>query len=120
MKISELLDPAAIVAELNGTGKKDVLAELTDALLKTDPSLSRDSGWYRAPQIVENVDADSGYRSSDGDGAAGVLFRDLVNRSPHGRLRRSVLVEQMHVRKNAKVLFHESRRAALTSNDRGL
>mgnify|MGYP003573081605 CR=1 FL=1 len=42
MKISELLDPAAIVAELNGTGKRDVLAELTDALLKTDQSLSRD------------------------------------------------------------------------------
>ncbi len=39
MKISELLDPAAIVAELNGTGKKEVLAELTDALLKADPSL---------------------------------------------------------------------------------
>lgn len=43
MKISELLDPAAIVAELNGTVKRDVLAELTDALLKTDPGLSRDN-----------------------------------------------------------------------------
>ena len=42
MKISELLDPVAIVAELNGTGKKEVLSELTDALLKTDSSLSRD------------------------------------------------------------------------------
>ena len=42
MKISELLDPAAIVADLNGTGKKDVLAELTDALLKSDSSLVRD------------------------------------------------------------------------------
>jgi mannitol/fructose-specific phosphotransferase system IIA component len=42
MKISELLDPAAIVADLNGTGKKDVLAELTDALLKADSSLVRD------------------------------------------------------------------------------
>ena len=42
MRISELLDPAAIVAELNGTGKKEVLAELTDALLKSDPSLARD------------------------------------------------------------------------------
>lgn len=42
MKISELLDPAAIVAELNGTAKRDVLAELTDALLKADPGLSRD------------------------------------------------------------------------------
>lgn len=42
MKISELLDPAAIVADLNGTGKKEVLAELTDALLKADSSLVRD------------------------------------------------------------------------------
>ena len=42
MKISELLDPKAIVADLKGTGKKDVLAELTDALLKGDGSLDRD------------------------------------------------------------------------------
>ncbi|MDT8443932.1 MAG: PTS sugar transporter subunit IIA [Desulfuromonadales bacterium] len=42
MKISELLDPAAIVAELKGTGKKEVLIELTDALLKADPSLVKD------------------------------------------------------------------------------
>lgn len=42
MKISELLDPAAIVADMKGTGKKDVLAELTDALLKADVSLDRD------------------------------------------------------------------------------
>ncbi|MEJ2470340.1 MAG: PTS sugar transporter subunit IIA [Desulfuromonadales bacterium] len=42
MKISELLDPAAIVAELQGTAKKEVLAELTDALLKTDADLERD------------------------------------------------------------------------------
>jgi PTS system nitrogen regulatory IIA component len=42
MKISELLDPAAIVVELKGTGKKEVLAELTDALLTADLSLSRD------------------------------------------------------------------------------
>jgi PTS system nitrogen regulatory IIA component len=42
MKISELLDPAAIVAELNGTAKRDVLAELTDALLKTEQNLSRE------------------------------------------------------------------------------
>ena len=42
MKISELLNPAAIVAELAGGGKKDVLAELTDALLNVDSRLSRD------------------------------------------------------------------------------
>jgi PTS system nitrogen regulatory IIA component len=42
MKISELLDPAAIVAELKGSGKKEVLSELTEALLKADSSLVRD------------------------------------------------------------------------------
>jgi PTS system nitrogen regulatory IIA component len=42
MKISELLDPAAIVADLHGVAKREVLAELTDALLKTEPGLSRD------------------------------------------------------------------------------
>lgn len=42
MKISELLEPAAIVTDLKGTGKKDVLAELTEALLKTEPKLTRD------------------------------------------------------------------------------
>ncbi|HKL27454.1 MAG TPA: PTS sugar transporter subunit IIA [Desulfuromonadales bacterium] len=42
MKISELLDPVAIVTDLKGTGKKDVLAELTDALLKVDKSLDRE------------------------------------------------------------------------------
>lgn len=42
MKISELLDPVAIVADLHGAGKKEVLAELTDALLKTGANLSRD------------------------------------------------------------------------------
>ncbi len=42
MKISELLDPAAIIVDLKGGNKKDVLAELTDALLKADASLDHD------------------------------------------------------------------------------
>lgn len=42
MKISEILAPTAIVTELKGTGKKDVLGELTDALLKTEPGLTRE------------------------------------------------------------------------------
>jgi len=42
VKIAELLDPAAIVAELKGTGKEDVLAELTDSLINAHPSLKRD------------------------------------------------------------------------------
>lgn len=41
VKIAELLDPAAIVAELQGTSKNEVLAELTDALLTANPKLSR-------------------------------------------------------------------------------
>ena len=42
MKISELLDISAIVADLGGTGKKEILTELTDALLQSGTSLSRD------------------------------------------------------------------------------
>jgi PTS system nitrogen regulatory IIA component len=42
VKIAEILDPAAIVAELKGTTKKDVLAELTEALVAARPSLNRD------------------------------------------------------------------------------
>src|SRR5512146_2819970 len=41
LKISELLDPAAIVAELKGGSKNEVLAELTDALLAANPKLNR-------------------------------------------------------------------------------
>lgn len=42
VKIAEMLDPAAIVAELKGTGKKEVLAELTEALIVANPGLNRD------------------------------------------------------------------------------
>jgi PTS system nitrogen regulatory IIA component len=42
VKIAEMLDPVAIVAELQGTGKKDVLAELTEALTTANPALNRD------------------------------------------------------------------------------
>jgi PTS system nitrogen regulatory IIA component len=42
MKISELLEPVAIVSDLKGTSKKEVLTELTDALLRTESSLERD------------------------------------------------------------------------------
>lgn len=42
VKIAEMLDPAAIVADLRGTGKKDVLGELTDALVTAHPQLHRD------------------------------------------------------------------------------
>jgi len=42
MKISELLDPSAIVVDLKGAAKKDILGELTDALLMADSSLDRE------------------------------------------------------------------------------
>jgi len=42
MKISELLNPQAIVANLKATGKDAALSELTDALLAVAPSLRRD------------------------------------------------------------------------------
>ena len=42
MKISELLDPRAIVADLQARDKTKALAELTDALLTCEPSLDRD------------------------------------------------------------------------------
>lgn len=42
LKISELLDPAAIVAELKSTGKTEVLTELSEALVRAHPALHRD------------------------------------------------------------------------------
>jgi len=42
MKISELLDPQAIVSDLQARDKAKALAELTDALLVCEPSLNRD------------------------------------------------------------------------------
>ena len=42
MKISELLNPQAVVADLKAGGKEEALAELTDALLAVAPALRRD------------------------------------------------------------------------------
>lgn len=42
MKISELLNPQAIVVDLKATGKDAALSELTDALLAVAPALRRD------------------------------------------------------------------------------
>jgi len=42
MKISDLLSPQVIVADLSSRDKADVLGELTAGLLKADPSLNRD------------------------------------------------------------------------------
>ena len=43
MKISELLNPQAIVADLQAKDKNRALAELTDALIACEPSLSREA-----------------------------------------------------------------------------
>lgn len=43
MNIAEILAPSAIIAELKGTGKRDVLVELTDALLSVNPKLDREN-----------------------------------------------------------------------------
>jgi len=42
MKIADLLNPAAITADLKATEKNDVLSELTEAVLKVEPGLDRD------------------------------------------------------------------------------
>ncbi|HKJ05452.1 MAG TPA: PTS sugar transporter subunit IIA [Geopsychrobacteraceae bacterium] len=42
MKISELLNPVAVVADIQSREKGKVLAELTDALVAADESLQRD------------------------------------------------------------------------------
>jgi len=42
VKIAEMLDPTAIVADLKSTGKAEVLAELTDSLVAANPSIKRD------------------------------------------------------------------------------
>ncbi len=43
MKISELLNSQAIVADLKAKDKSKALGELTDALIACEPSLSRDN-----------------------------------------------------------------------------
>lgn len=42
MKIIDLLNPAAVAADLKASGKNDVLAELTDAIVKVDEKLDRE------------------------------------------------------------------------------
>ncbi len=71
VKIAELLDPAAIVAELQGGSKNEVLAELTDALLTANPALNR-AEVLRVLQERERLGS-----TGIGDGVA----------IPHGKLR---------------------------------
>ena len=71
MKIIDLLKPAAITADLKATGKNEVLAELTDAILKVENGLDRDE--------VINVLQERERLGSTGIGE-GVAI-------PHGKLR---------------------------------
>jgi PTS system nitrogen regulatory IIA component len=43
MKISELLDPRAIIADMQSKDKPGALVELTDSLIACEPSLTRDN-----------------------------------------------------------------------------
>jgi len=70
MKISELLDPQAIVADLQARDKGRALAELTDALVACEPSLARD-------EVIEVLQEREKLGSTGiGDGVA----------IPHGKL----------------------------------
>jgi len=71
VKIAEMLDPAAIVAELKGTGKREVLVELTEALLAANPGLNREE------VLRVLLERESLGSTGIGDGVA----------IPHGKLR---------------------------------
>lgn len=71
MNIIDLLKPDAITADLKATGKNEVLAELTDAILKVENGLDRDE--------VINVLQERERLGSTGIGE-GVAI-------PHGKLR---------------------------------
>ncbi|RME40305.1 MAG: PTS sugar transporter subunit IIA [Deltaproteobacteria bacterium] len=71
MKLTELLKPEAINPSLSATGKNEVLAELTDALLRVEPGLNRD-------EVVEVLKERESLGSTGiGDGVA----------IPHGKLK---------------------------------
>ncbi len=72
MKISDLLNPAAVAADLKSTGKSEVLAELTDAMLRVENSLDHDEV-VRVLQERERLGS-----TGIGDGVA----------IPHGKLKK--------------------------------
>ena len=71
MKISDLLNPAAIVEDLRATGKNEVLSQLTEALLRVENGLDRHEV-LRVLQERERLGS-----TGIGDGVA----------IPHGKLR---------------------------------
>ena len=72
MKISDLLNPAAVAADLKSAGKSEVLAELTDAMLRVENSLDHDEV-VRVLQERERLGS-----TGIGDGVA----------IPHGKLKK--------------------------------
>ncbi|NIQ94934.1 MAG: PTS sugar transporter subunit IIA [Desulfuromonadales bacterium] len=71
MKIAELLQPAAINDDLKATGKKEILAELTDGIMAVEEGLDR-SEVIRVLQERENL------------GSTGIGDSVAI---PHGKLR---------------------------------
>lgn len=71
MKIAELLHPEAINADLQATGKKEVLEELTDSIMAAEEDLDR-SELIRVLQERENL------------GSTGIGDSVAI---PHGKLR---------------------------------
>lgn len=71
MKLTELLKAEAINPDLSATGKNEILAELTDALLRVEPGLNRD-------EVIEVLKERESLGSTGiGDGVA----------IPHGKLK---------------------------------
>lgn len=89
MKISELLDPQAIISELNATDKKGVLAELTDTLVTLVPELEHD-------RVLEILNEREKLGSTGiGDGVA----------IPHGKIANLVALQLVFARSTKGVDF---------------
>lgn len=89
MKISELLDPQAIISDLNATDKKGVLAELTDTLVALVPEL--DHG-----RVLEVLNEREKLGSTGiGDGVA----------IPHGKIANLVALQLVFARSTKGVDF---------------
>lgn len=89
MKISELLDPQAIISELNATDKKGVLAELTDTLVTLVPELEHG-------RVLEILNEREKLGSTGiGDGVA----------IPHGKIANLVALQLVFARSTKGVDF---------------
>lgn len=89
MKISELLDPQAIISELNATDKKGVLEELTDTLVTLVPELEHG-------RVLEILNEREKLGSTGiGDGVA----------IPHGKIANLVALQLVFARSTKGVDF---------------